>query len=202
MPQFTHDWGSKNFPVWKTILEKLAGKPNLLFLEIGCYEGLATLWLLENILTQPTSAILVMDTFAGSMEMENIAVGSMERTFRRNIARYRKQVRIKKGVSQVLLRGLKAEFDFVYIDGSHQAADVLEDAVLSFRLLKPGGILIFDDYLWRNYPQPQLNPALGIDSFLAGFAGRYNLLHKNYQVAIKKLAIDLPAQREVGGKTP
>ena len=74
--------------------------------------------------------------------------------------------------------------------------------MLSFRLLKPGGILIFDDYLWRNYPQPQLNPALGIDSFLAGFAGRYQLLHKDYQVAIEKFAIDLPAQREVGGETP
>ena len=90
------------------------------------------------------------------------------------------------GVTQILLRKLVAAFDFVYIDGSHQAADVLEDAVLSFRLLRPGGILIFDDYLWRNYPQPQLNPALGIDSFLAAFAGRYKLVHKNHQLAIEK----------------
>ena len=37
-----------------------------------------------------------------------------------------------------------------------------------------------------SYPQPQLNPALGIDSFLAAFAGRYKLVHKNHQLAIEK----------------
>ena len=37
-------------------------------------------------------------------------------------------------------------FDLIYIDASHYAPDVLSDAVLAFKLLKPGGILIFDDY--------------------------------------------------------
>ena len=188
MPKFTHDWGSQNFPIWKELLRKFAGRKDLLFLEIGCYEGLATLWLLQNILTHPTSAIIVMDTFAGSMEFkdQNLPVASMEKSFRRNVARYRKRVCVKKGVSQLLLRTLTEAVDFVYVDGSHQAADVLEDAVLTFRLLKPGGVLIFDDYLWQHYPQPQLNPGLGIDAFLATFAGRYKLLHKNHQVAIEK----------------
>ena len=45
---------------------------------------------------------------------------------------------VKKGVSQFLLRKLTAPVDFVYVDGSHQAADVFEDAVLSFRLLNLG----------------------------------------------------------------
>ena len=189
MPKFTHDWGSKNFPIWKELLRKFAGRKDLLFLEIGCYEGLATLWLLQNILTHPSSGIIVMDTFAGSMEFEdqNLPVASVEKTFHRNIVRYRKRVRVKNGISQLLLRKLTDAVDFVYVDGSHQAADVLEDAVLSFRLLKPGGILIFDDYLWQHYPQPQLNPGLGIDAFLATFAGRYKLLHKDYQVAIEKM---------------
>jgi hypothetical protein len=34
-------------------------------------------------------------------------------------------------------------------DGSHRARDVLEDAVLSWPLLKVGGIMLFDDYLWQ-----------------------------------------------------
>ena len=49
----------------------------------------------------------------------------------------------------MVLRRLPLEsFDIIYIDGSHAVNDVLEDAVLSFRLLKPEGILIFDDYRW------------------------------------------------------
>jgi predicted O-methyltransferase YrrM len=38
-------------------------------------------------------------------------------------------------------------FDIIYIDGNHIPRYVLEDAVLSFRKLKPGGYMIFDDYM-------------------------------------------------------
>ena len=44
--------------------------------------------------------------------------------------------------------GYKERFDFVYVDGSHQAPDVLVDAVLSALLLRKGGLLVFDDYFW------------------------------------------------------
>lgn len=37
-------------------------------------------------------------------------------------------------------------FDFIYVDGSHRSPDVIYDAILSFGLLKKGGIMIFDDY--------------------------------------------------------
>jgi hypothetical protein len=60
---FLYDWFSNNIPLWSKVLRKFKGKPNLLFLEIGCFEGKATLWLLENILTHPTSKIVVVDTF-------------------------------------------------------------------------------------------------------------------------------------------
>lgn len=42
-------------------------------------------------------------------------------------------------------------FDFYYVDGSHVAPDVMADAVLGWRLLKPGGIMVFDDYEWGAY---------------------------------------------------
>jgi hypothetical protein len=45
-----------------------------------------------------------------------------------------------------------AAYDFIYVDGAHSTIDVLEDAVLSFLLAKPGAIIAFDDYLW-NDPQ-------------------------------------------------
>ena len=36
----------------------------------------------------------------------------------------------------------KPVYDFIYIDGSHDAADVLLDAALSFKLVKSGGLIL------------------------------------------------------------
>jgi len=63
-------------------------------------------------------------------------------------------------------------FDIIYIDGNHEPEYVLEDAVLSFRKLKKGGIMIFDDYDPTNH---QLTYR-GIDSFLHGFDKRITVL--------------------------
>ena len=37
---------------------------------------------------------------------------------------------------------------FIYVDGSHEAPDVLFDAILAHKLVKNNGIIAFDDYLW------------------------------------------------------
>jgi hypothetical protein len=63
---------------------------------------------------------------------------------------------------------------------------VLEDGILAFRLLRPGGIMIFDDYEWKPYPDPWMMPGMAIDSFLHVYERQYELLGKAYQVAIKK----------------
>jgi len=53
------------------------------------------------------------------------------------------------GRSDAMLRDLPHDhFDYISIDGSHEAADVLSDAVLSWPLLKTGGLICFDDYEW------------------------------------------------------
>ena len=58
----------------------------------------------------------------------------------------------------------------VYVDGGHGAPDVLADAVLAFRLLRVGGLMIFDDYLWGRDPERPddilRTPKPAIDAFL------------------------------------
>ena len=74
-------------------------------------------------------------------------------------------------------------FDIIYIDGNHEPEYVLEDAVLSFRKLKTGGIMIFDDYGWGG---PDLTKR-GIDSFVNGYHKRITFLGKqNTQIFIRK----------------
>ena len=75
-----------------------------------------------------------------------------------------------RGFSGEILRKFPCEptFDFIYIDGSHYSKDVLEDAVLSWRLLKPGGVIIFDDFNWTvegTELRDLKNPRTGIEAF-------------------------------------
>lgn len=191
---YTNDWFSGNIGNWERILAEFKGKPDLRFLEIGCYEGKATHWLCSNILTDPTSKITVVDTFEGSIEHKKLAptdFSVVEANFRENLAEFIRtdKVDIYKSESQKYLREISgAVFDMIYVDGSHTAPDVLEDAILAWRLLKNGGVMIFDDYAWDAYKDnPELNPRLAIDSFLAVMTGKYTLLLKDYQVAVKKV---------------
>jgi predicted O-methyltransferase YrrM len=193
-PQFSRDWFSANIPKWLEILQPLVGKPALRFLEIGVLEGRATHWLLTNVLTHASARIYCMDTFMGSSEhqtgmshaLENL--NSLQQIFVQNVSAHKDKVLLEVGASQELLRKLDLySFDFVYIDGSHRSADVLEDAILSFRLLKPNGIMIFDDYEWKTYAGTPNNPRQGIDAFLDIFADQYVLIDKWYQIAVRKI---------------
>lgn len=187
---YTCDWFSNNIGHWQKLLVPFIGKEDLNFLEIGCFEGKATHWLCSNILTGKNCSISVVDTFGGSMEHKerNFSFDGVKARFLENTKQYEAMIKIYQMESQKMLREINASiFDFIYVDGSHTAPDVLEDAILSWRLLKPQGIMIFDDYAWDAYKaEPEKNPRLAIDSFLAVMKNKYELLHKEYQVAIKK----------------
>ena len=92
-------------------------------------------------------------------------------------------------LSQLITTQKSNYFDFIYIDGSHMASDVLSDAILSFELLKINGIIGFDDYLWKlpNSNNLLTNPKIAIDSFTNIFALRSAIFRTpNHQVYIKK----------------
>ena len=78
-------------------------------------------------------------------------------------------------------------YDFIYIDGSHEAKDVLMDAVLAWGLLKVGGVMAFDDYEGDGYLEPEALPKIAIDGFLATHKQMYEMLHSGYQIHIRKI---------------
>ena len=176
MPTFSDDWFSQNIPQWQALFAAVGWDPDLprTVVEIGSYEGRSALWILENLLAHPDSILHCVDTFEGGVEHDAAQTDGLLLRFGRNIETSpgAHKVRAHRARSAAALVKLLAEgvrADFVYVDGSHQAPDVLADLVLAFELLRPGGVLICDDYLWSNEPPGQedvLNsPKLAIDAF-------------------------------------
>ena len=191
---FTSDWFSFNIPTWQIYLQQFINQPNLTVLEIGSWEGRSTCWLLENVLTHPSATITCVDTFEGSFEHQSYDpdyIKSLEDRFDFNIQRSGASEKVKKivGSSHQVLKGLPANtYDFIYIDGSHLACDVLIDAVLSWPLVKVQGLLVFDDYDFRFPNQPNQNTQIGIDAFVSSFSPKIEIIHKGHQLILRKLA--------------
>ncbi len=197
MGNFTVDWHSHNIPHLRRVLDKYKGRPDVRALEIGSFEGRSTVWLLENILTHETAHIDCIDTFNGSPEHVEMGLnlnGLLNR-FLSNTEAYTKKIRCFRGRSQDVLLGGDfgpyevASYDIAYIDGSHAAADVLADAVLSFRLLKIGGLMIFDDYAWDGGgPTGFDNPRRGVDAFHHAYQDQLKPVHMEYQAIFERTA--------------
>ncbi len=68
-------------------------------LEIGVFEGRSTVWLLENILTHPSSTLTYVDTFAGGAEHESQDLTDLESRFRANTEPHRAKLVARKGRS-------------------------------------------------------------------------------------------------------
>ena len=186
---FTVDWFSHNIPSWDIYLNNFKNKPNLNFLEIGSFQGRSTVWLLENILTDENSSITCIDTFEGSIEHHIYSKNELINLFDifvHNVSTFKNKINIIRGKSQEVLKLLNESYDFIYIDGDHTAVSVIEDAILSFSLLKKDGIMIFDDYMWLQMNNYIDNPKPAIDAFLELYANKITLLYKDYQVIIKK----------------
>lgn len=194
--RFTADFFSGNIEAWKRDLARFAGRPGLEFLEIGSFEGASACWLLKNILTGEGSRLTCIDTFdfsgQGSYHLQDEGSESMwiEDRFDFNLRQTGSAHKVRKVVacSQEALRTLPfSTYSFIYIDGSHKAANVLEDAILAWPLLKEGGLLTFDDYEWDGDPDPLNCPGIGINAFLETFQAHYATVHKGYQVTVEKL---------------
>jgi predicted O-methyltransferase YrrM len=82
-------------------------------------------------------------------------------------------------------------FHFIYVDGAHSASSTLEDSLMAWWRLRPGGVLIWDDYSWkwdcRKRKRYLARPKIAIDAFLRIYDERFDLLpHRGWQVAIQR----------------
>ena len=182
MPNYSEanaeNWFPMHFPCWETILPKINPK---IVLEIGSYEGRTSCFLADFLLKDPSYnlSITSIDTWEGGREHFETDFKKVEEIFDHNMkilkSKYHERIELikLKGDSSIQLAKIYSEnqsksiYDFIYIDGSHDAADVLLDAVLSFKLVKNGGLICFDDFLWDLGNKNILHaPRIAIESFI------------------------------------
>jgi len=188
------------FPKWfddnntradfEQMLAPLKGKKNLKFLQIGVFTGNASAWLLENVLTDASSVLVDVDPWCGNLQHESVYDwAEVEAAYDEQVKSHGKKVYKYKSFSKEWLesrQGSSFEFDFIYIDGDHLPESVTSDAELSWGLLKPGGIMAFDDYEWDHPDGTDKNPKPAIDAFLVKYKDELEVIRKGWQVWVKK----------------
>jgi predicted O-methyltransferase YrrM len=187
---FTNTWFDGSIELWVELLSPLKALARPVdVLEVGSWEGRSTLFLLWYLREGKLTAV---DTWEGGAEHQHMAdLRALERRFDHNVSAFRSRLVKRKGRSSIVLAELASNavesFDFIFIDGSHFADDVMLDAVMAWQLLRKDGVLVFDDYLWRieQYGWKK-NPANAINLFLELVEGDFTLLHVGHQLAIRK----------------
>ena len=197
--KFTKDWFKSDDLVQFLPLKT---QEEIHILEIGSFEGKSTIWFLENILTNDKSTITCVDPWTSYTQDENSFDSynkidsewnfeDNKNTFLYNIdlSGVSNKVIIEQGYSNEILPKFivdKKRYDIIFIDGNHTSPFVITDGIMSWYLLKKGGLMIFDDYLWGDC-NSTLSPKLAVDSFVVCFKDYIEVVWSKFRLSIKKI---------------
>lgn len=175
---FTYDFVGKHSKNWEKWLSEFKGKPCRI-LEIGSFEGRSVIWFLQNIFTHPDCRATCVDTFNWTDARSKFEANVKE-------AGLSEKIEVLQ-MSSLWLHTTGASCDFIYVDGNHTRQRVLADAVLCWRSLKPGGIMIFDDYLLKRGAEGELEVKIACDAFLRVYANDLEVIAQGYQLCIRRM---------------
>ena len=192
--RLSKDWFSGKAAQWLSVFDAygLTSARNVRVLEIGSWEGLSSFFIVH---TLPGAHLTCVDTWEGADEHKagvsaaKEILNGIEESFDANLSPYRDRLTKYKGTSFSYFNehAARSVFDLIYVDGSHHCDDVIVDAVKCFEMLKPGGVMIFDDYFWKHYPKAKDNPAAAINAFLRLKQGEYKIVRVYSQIVIEKV---------------
>ena len=174
--EFTQNWN-------REFIENTQGMKLDFVLEIGCFEGLTTAYICDNLL-KPGGRIICVDPLT-----DEYLPGHPDNAL--FVGQYDRFIRNTKGLPVELIRTQSRHafqkegfqhyrFDLIYIDGDHTEEAVFNDGLSAFMVCRVGGYILFDDYEWREETKR------GIDRFISVHAGQINIIKKGYQVLVQK----------------
>lgn len=182
---YTQDW-NREFIKNTAFMER---GQTFRIIEIGCFEGGTSNFIVSDLLAW-NGQLICIDPLEDDYSLDNdneMFRGQYDR-FIENTQSNKDRITLIRKKSEEVLPYIRSEsVDFIYVDGHHAYPEVYFDANESFRILKVGGHLLFDDYLWgNNYPVKQ-----AVDQFLAENPN-HTLLLKLNQVLIRKTEPNSP----------
>jgi hypothetical protein len=197
MYNWTHDHPIGTQAPFESMLQRFVGR-GARILEIGTYAGTSLIGMLERL---PDATAVAVDKWRNYDEnnpniLSNVEQNNVEDMFHRNLERMGMAGRVvaRKGDSvEVLLDFVRDGelFDLVYVDGSHKCIDCYTDMALGWRLLRKGGVMVVDDYMYswdRVMAGDVLEfPMKGVDWFLERRKGEYRVFGMGWKVYLEKL---------------
>jgi predicted O-methyltransferase YrrM len=155
-------------------------------LEIGCFEGLSSVFFADNLLDNPKSSLTCVDPFLNIKTNDHACwlQNNEELNFDYNISvcKNSDKILVNKKTSDDFFKDNNKIYNIIYIDGCHELEFIKRDMENSFNALESNGIMWMDDYCGEDGIQIKKT----MDDFLKKYEGQYSLIHKGYQIAIRK----------------
>ena len=155
-------------------------------LEIGCFEGLSSVFFSDNFIEHPDSSLTCVDPFLNidTNDHSPFLQNNEEKNFDYNmsVCKNLDKIKICKNTSDDFFENNNKTYNFIYIDGCHEPDFIRRDMENSFSVLEKNGIMWMDDYGGGDGIQIKNT----MDSFLEKYKDQYDLIHTGYQLAIKK----------------
>ena len=144
-------------PFFKRALDSVSEKTkSVVIIEVGSWLGLSTRVMANELSVRgmKDSCVIAVDTWLGSPEhVGDEKLISLYETFVSNVKHEKLEgfihpFRISSTQAGHFFEQKKITGDIIYIDAGHEYESVKLDIDVFWRVLKPDGFMLFDDYAW------------------------------------------------------
>ena len=183
---FSNQWFLNNFEIFNYFLpENKNEKFN--YLEVGCFEGLSSFYVLSQFKFVNAYFLDIWDEPNKNSKSLTDDFNKVEKLFDENLSKFNfTKIKDDSVISMRKLLRKNMNFDFIYIDGSHNGEDILSDAIEAFKILKKGGLIFFDDFLQFELNR-KIQSYVGIEKFLELYSNDLQIVFFQNNLVVKKI---------------
>ena len=183
---FSNKWFLNNFEIFNYFLPKNKNE-KFNYLEIGCFEGLSSFYVLSQFKFVNAYFVDIWDEPNKNSKSLTGDFNKVEKLFDENLSKFNfTKIKDDSVISMRKLLRKNMNFDFIYIDGSHNGEDILSDAIEAFKILKKGGLIFFDDFLQYELNR-KIQSYVGIEKFLELHSNDLQIVFFQNNLVVKKI---------------